>query len=87
MPDRNSSKDPGDSSKNPLAAAGSHAGLGLQFAASIGLFLWLGWKVDHWIGTTPLLTIAGAFVGAGGGFYSLYRHLTVGARDGNGPPR
>jgi ATP synthase protein I len=87
MPDRNNSNDPGDSSKNALAAAGSYAGLGLQLAASIGLFLWLGWKADQWIGTTPLLTITGAFVGAGGGFYSLYRHLILESRDGNGPTR
>lgn len=56
-------------------------------AASIGLFLWVGWKADHWLGITPLLTIVGAFVGAGAGFYSLYRHLIVESRDGDGPDR
>jgi len=69
------------------AASGRYAGLGLQLAASIGLFLWLGWWADHRIGTTPLLTIVGAFVGAGGGFYSLYRQLIVDPRRGDEPDR
>ena len=40
------------------------------------------------LGTTPLVTIIGAMVGAAGGFYSLYLHL-VKRREGarrNGPP-
>lgn len=60
-----------------LAAAGQYAGLGLQFALSVGLFTWLGWIADNRIGWTPLLTIVGAFVGAGGGFYSMYRRLVL----------
>jgi F0F1-type ATP synthase assembly protein I len=60
-----------------LAAAGQYAGLGLQFAMAVGLFMWLGWVVDHRLGWTPVLTIVGAFVGAGGGFYSMYRRLIL----------
>lgn len=56
---------------------GRYAGLGLQFALAIGLFLWIGWKLDGWLGTTPLLTILGAFVGGGAAFYSIYRHLVL----------
>jgi F0F1-type ATP synthase assembly protein I len=62
------------------SAMGRYAGLGLQFAVAIGLFLWLGWKLDGWIGTTPLLTILGAFVGGGAAFYSIYRHLVLDIR-------
>jgi F0F1-type ATP synthase assembly protein I len=60
---------------------GQYAGLGLQFAVAVGFFLWVGWKVDGRIGTTPLLTILGAFVGGGAAFYSLYRRLVSGPRD------
>lgn len=60
-----------------IAAAGQYAGLGLQFALAISLFTFLGWKADQWLGWTPALTILGAFVGAGGGFYSMYRHLVL----------
>lgn len=66
---------------------GEYAGLGLQLAASIVFFLWLGWLADGWLGTTPLLTILGAFVGMGAGFYSLYRHVVLSGRDDDGSPR
>jgi len=82
--DRKDGKSPG---QNAWVASGRYAGLGLQLAASIGLFLWLGWLADHRLGTTPLFTIVGAFVGAGGGFYSLYRQLILESGNGNGSDR
>lgn len=59
---------------------GRYAGLGLQLALAVGLFLAAGWWVDGKIGTTPLLTIVGALTGAGAGFYSLYHHLVIAPR-------
>ena len=52
------------------------AGLGLQFALSILLFLWVGNWLDRKLGTS-YLAVLGALVGAVGGFYSLYRKLTA----------
>jgi hypothetical protein len=68
-----------------IAAAGQYAGLGLQFALAVGLFTWVGWKADHWLGWTPALTILGSFVGAGGGFYSMYRRLILDPKRGGEP--
>jgi len=51
------------------------AGVGLQFAAAILLFLYAGKWLDSKLGTAPLFLIVGVFVGAGGGFYSMYRKL------------
>jgi F0F1-type ATP synthase assembly protein I len=59
------------------AAAGQYTGYGLQWALSTLLFLMGGWWLDGKVGTTPLFMILGAFVGAGAGFYSLYRHIVV----------
>lgn len=56
-------------------SVGEYAGLGLQFAASIVLFLYLGQWLDRKLGTEPWLLLAGVFVGAGGSFYSMYRRL------------
>jgi F0F1-type ATP synthase assembly protein I len=56
---------------------GRHAHLGFQMALATGLFLAAGWWLDGKLGTTPLLTIVGAFVGAAAGFYSIYHHLVV----------
>lgn len=66
--DRRRSPDKGPS-------AGEYAGLGIQFAASIVLFLYLGQWLDRKLGTAPWLLLAGVFVGAGGSFYSVYRRL------------
>lgn len=66
-------------------AAGQHAGYGLTWALSTLFFLWIGWVVDGRLGTVPLFTIVGAFVGAAAGFYSFYRHVMARRSDGHGP--
>lgn len=52
-----------------------YAGLGLQFALSILLFLFVGQWLDRRLGTDPWLMITGVFTGAGASFYSMYRKL------------
>lgn len=52
-----------------------YAGLGLQFAASVVLFLYAGQWLDRRLGTEPWLMIIGVFTGAGASFYSMYRKL------------
>ncbi len=50
-------------------------GLGVQFVVAILLFVYLGMWVDRKYGTAPWFLLTGTFVGAGGGFYSLYRAM------------
>ena len=59
----------------PRGHGGEYAGLGLQFAVSILLFLYLGQWIDGRLGTEPWFMIAGVFTGAGASFYSMYRKL------------
>jgi F0F1-type ATP synthase assembly protein I len=54
--------------------------VGVQFAASILLFLWLGQWVDTRLGTTPWGVLLGVFTGAGGAFYAIYRKLMAAQR-------
>jgi ATP synthase protein I len=56
-------------------SAGEFAGLGLQFAISIIVFLYVGQWLDSKLGTAPWLLIIGVFSGAGLSFYSMYRKL------------
>lgn len=58
-----------------LSGAGAVAGMGLQFALSILLFLFAGQWVDGKLGTAPLFLILFVFIGAGASFYSIYRKL------------
>lgn len=56
-------------------------GVGLQFAASILLFLFVGMWLDGKLGTGPWLLILGVFVGGSAGFYSMYRRLVIEPRE------
>jgi F0F1-type ATP synthase assembly protein I len=53
-----------------------YAVAGMQFAAGVLIFLYLGEWLDRRLGTTPWLVMAGTFVGAAAGFFALYRKLT-----------
>lgn len=61
-------------------SGGDFAGLGIQFAAAIIVFLFAGQWVDDRLGTGGLFTIAGVFVGAGAAFYNMYRKITAAQR-------
>jgi F0F1-type ATP synthase assembly protein I len=53
------------------------AGLGIQFALAIVVFLFAGQWVDQRFNTNGLFTVVGVFVGAGGAFYSMYRKISA----------
>lgn len=63
-----------------LGAAGKYAGIGLQFALSILLFLYVGRWVDARVGTKGIFQLLGAFLGFGAAFYSIYRSLMADQR-------
>lgn len=52
-----------------------YAGLGIQLAASILVFVLIGQWADRRFGTGGILTIAAALLGFGGTLYSLIRAL------------
>jgi F0F1-type ATP synthase assembly protein I len=61
-------------------------GAGVQFAAAIIVFLYVGRWLDQRLGSRPWLTMVGVFVGATGGFYSMYRTL-IASEKKSGTPR
>ncbi len=50
----------------------AYVAVGFQLAAIILVFGGLGWVVDGWLHTRPLLAIAGFLLGTVGWFVSLY---------------
>lgn len=51
-----------------------HAGLGFEFAATVGGLAWLGWILDGRLGLQtifPAFLLVGTFVGLGLGIYRL----------------
>ena len=63
-------------SKKGLSSA-DFAGVGIQFAFAIIVFLYAGQWVDDRLGTNGLFTIAGVFIGAGAAFYNMYRKISA----------
>lgn len=73
--------------KRSAPSASEFAGFGLQFAASIVLFVFAGQWLDRRLGTGPLFLIVGLFLGAGGSFYSMYLKLMASQKDEQGDKR
>jgi F0F1-type ATP synthase assembly protein I len=57
------------------------AGVGMQFAMAIIIFLFAGQWLDKRLGTNGLFTIAGVFVGAGAAFYNMYRKIIAAQKE------
>lgn len=81
--------EPGPREVSPWALAG----LGMQFAAALVGFGYLGQWLDSRFDTSPVFLLAGVFLGGGGTFYASYRRLTApsattdGAQSTNGSGR
>jgi F0F1-type ATP synthase assembly protein I len=56
------------------------AGVGIQFAAAIVIFLFAGQWIDRKLGTSGLFTIGGVFIGGGAAFYLMYRKISAAQR-------
>lgn len=85
---RGSAGESGDPGNRPAKKSGramsSHAanhselaGLGLTLGLATALFAWAGNWLDGRLGTSPLFVLLGAFLGFGGGFWSMYSRLVL----------
>lgn len=63
-----------------MVSGAEFAGIGLQFAVTILVFVFAGVWLDKRLGTSPWLLLVCVFAGAGGGFYSMYRRVTAAQR-------
>ena len=59
-------------------SAAQFAGVGMQLGLTFTLFALLGRWLDTRLGTSPWLLLVCVFVGAGAGFYSIYRRVIGG---------
>jgi hypothetical protein len=53
-----------------------YTSLAFQLLAVIGLFGWIGYKIDAWLGLKiPAFTLILGFAGFGGMMYQIYRSI------------
>ena len=64
-----------------------YAGLGVQLAVSLLVFVLAGQWLDKRLGNTGMITIAAAFLGFGGTMYSLIRTLNRQDDEKDGGPK
>jgi ATP synthase protein I len=82
---RRDEQDLGKSQRNNGSRQGSPygmIGLGFEMAVPVVLFLFAGYKLDQWLGSTPWLLVLGAFLGMIVGFYSLYKRVVRSTQGG-----
>lgn len=74
--------DPRGKQRDQAPGATEFMGVGLQFIASILIFLFIGRWLDERLGTEPYLLMLGVFTGFGLSFYVILRRLSGGAGGG-----
>ena len=52
-----------------------YAGFGIQYAVTIGIFAFGGFKLDEWLGTEPFGLLIAVFAGFAGATVSLVKKL------------
>lgn len=76
-----------DGRRKVLRASGQFMGHGLTMALAALLFMGVGAWLDSKLGTVPILTLIGAFVGGAAGFYNLYYHIVIEPREREDAPQ
>jgi len=59
-----------------------YAGLGVEIALPVVLFIYAGHRLDSWLETEPWLLLGGALLGIAVSFYNLFRSVMP---PGDGP--
>lgn len=63
--------------RDSIPGAAEYAGVGIQFAATLLIFLFAGRWLDERLGTDPWLLMLGVFLGFGLSLYSIYTRLNA----------
>jgi F0F1-type ATP synthase assembly protein I len=70
-----------------MPSGAEYAGAGVQLALTIVAFMFLGIWLDKRLGSSPWFVLLCVFVGAGAGFYAIYRKLVGKGGAASGKPR
>ncbi len=59
----------------------SYFGLGFEIAIPVLLGIYIGYRLDVWLDTSPWWLVVGAFAGVGLSFYGLFRRTLGKTKD------
>lgn len=62
---------------------GSGIQAGIDVVAGVGVGLLVGWALDSWLGTTPILLVVFLFLGSAAGLRNAYRSMARLLDDGD----
>ena len=71
----------GRDGKTPRSSPWSYLGLGFEIAVPVLLGIYIGYRLDRWLDTSPWLLLVGALLGMGLSFYGLFRKTLGQTRD------
>jgi F0F1-type ATP synthase assembly protein I len=75
----------GESPRSGSADPRGLVGLGIEIAVTIVIFMYVGHRLDGWLGTEPWCFTGGSLVGVAVAFYSFFRRvLPRGGGSGDG---
>ena len=71
----------GRDGKTPRPSPWSYLGLGFEIAIPVLLGIYIGYRLDRWLDTSPWLLVVGAFAGVGLSLYGLFRRTLGQTKD------
>lgn len=66
---------PTEGGTGPLGTPRALAGLGVELVVPIVVFMYIGYRMDRWLETSPWLFVVGSFLGIAISFYNLFRRV------------
>jgi F0F1-type ATP synthase assembly protein I len=74
----------GKGGRTPAIKGAKYMSLGFEMALPIVLLMYVGYRLDAWLGSKPWLFLLGAFLGIAVGFYSMFKRVgVIGRRNGD----
>lgn len=74
---------PQKGSTEPTLKGTQFIGLGFEMVVPVVLLMYVGYRLDAWLGSRPYLFLLGAFLGFAVGFYRMLKRVGVlGSRRG-----
>ena len=74
---------PQKGSTGPTLKGTRFIGLGFEMVVPVVLLMYVGYRLDAWLGSRPYLFLLGAFLGFAVGFYGMLKRVGVlGSRRG-----